>query len=67
MKHSLGRSASCALFFCFVAIAVRFATAQSITESTHRQSLPSAPEPAQKLDSAVQSFVVPRTLVATLQ
>ena len=67
MKHSLGRSASCALFFCFVAIAARFAAAQSITESTHSQPLPSAPEPAQKLDSAVQSFVVPRTLVATLQ
>ena len=60
MKHSISRCVTCALLVCFAAV-TGVATAQSIAESTKR-SLPSAPEPAQKIDGVEQSFVAPGTL-----
>ncbi len=61
MKHSTGRCITCALLVCFAAV-TGVATAQNIEASTLDQSLPSAPEPAQKIDSVVPSFVSPGTL-----
>jgi len=59
MKRFIGRGMSCTLLLCFAAV-VRLAAAQGIAESTHDQSLPSAPEPVQKIDSVVRSFVPAR-------
>lgn len=61
MKHSIGRCAPFALLLCFAAL-TGVATAQNISESTHDQSLPSAPEPVQKIESVVPSLVLPTTL-----
>lgn len=61
MKHSIGRRVVFVLLLCFAAVTA-VATAQSIAESTHDQSLPPAPEPVQKIESVVQSFVSPGTL-----
>ena len=61
MTQFIGRGISCALLLCFAAF-VRMATAQSVAESTRDQPLPSAPEPTQKIESALQSFVSARML-----
>lgn len=62
MKHPIGRSVSCVLLLCFTP-AARLAMAQSIGEAARNQSLPSAPEPTQKINSVVESFVAPSALL----
>ena len=67
MKYSTGRGAFCALLLCLAAAAGRSARAQTIAGSNSRRSLPSAPEPVQKLDSVGQPFVAPRALISRPQ
>ena len=56
MKHPISSGLS-ALLLCFVSATARPTAAQSVTESSGKHSLPSAPEPAQTSDSAAPTFV----------
>jgi len=67
MKNSTTMAGFCVLVLFFTAALARPVVAQSVPEFLPNKSLPSAPEPAQKLGSPWHYFVVPASPVATLR